>query len=216
VGWLARGQLTNPTGCRRPPPKVPATTIDDDHNQITAITAAKRGALAVTYTRADGLVVQALTAHLKSKLLTFPGRDPQHPQLQGRDRNAACWSAATSTTLPRPPPPRSGSAVQAPNWAPKGLASAGSRPGEQRVAPLEGIKSVTADPASLADMEAPSDHRPVDRAVQPFAARLGWARSLLGPRCTAPTTLGPAIRSRSVPATRPDPMGGSGLGSTSD
>jgi hypothetical protein len=27
--------------------------------------------------------------------------------------------------------------------------------------PLEGIKSVTADPASLADMEAPSDHRPV-------------------------------------------------------
>jgi hypothetical protein len=27
--------------------------------------------------------------------------------------------------------------------------------------PLEGIKSVTADPASLEDMEAPSDHRPV-------------------------------------------------------
>jgi hypothetical protein len=27
--------------------------------------------------------------------------------------------------------------------------------------PLEGIKSVTADPRSLADMEAPSDHRPV-------------------------------------------------------
>lgn len=27
--------------------------------------------------------------------------------------------------------------------------------------PLEGIKSATADPASLADMEAPSDHRPV-------------------------------------------------------
>jgi hypothetical protein len=27
--------------------------------------------------------------------------------------------------------------------------------------PLEGIKSVTADPASLADLEAPSDHRPV-------------------------------------------------------
>ena len=27
--------------------------------------------------------------------------------------------------------------------------------------PLEGIKSVTADPASLSEMEAPSDHRPV-------------------------------------------------------
>jgi hypothetical protein len=35
------------------PHQVPATTIDDDGNQITAITAAKRGALAVTYTRAD-------------------------------------------------------------------------------------------------------------------------------------------------------------------
>ena len=27
--------------------------------------------------------------------------------------------------------------------------------------PLDGIKSATADPASLADMKAPSDHRPV-------------------------------------------------------
>lgn len=64
---------------------MPATTIDEDDNQITAITAAKRGALAVTYTRADGLVVQALTAHLKSKLLTFPGPDPHHPQFDTRD-----------------------------------------------------------------------------------------------------------------------------------
>jgi hypothetical protein len=62
VGWLARGQLSNPTDVAVYPQQVPATTIDDDHNQITA----------VTYTRADGLVVQALTAHLKSKLLTFP------------------------------------------------------------------------------------------------------------------------------------------------
>lgn len=27
--------------------------------------------------------------------------------------------------------------------------------------PIDGIKSATADPASLADMKAPSDHRPV-------------------------------------------------------
>jgi hypothetical protein len=80
VGWLARGQLSDPTEVAVYPHQVPATTIDDDNNQITAITAAKRGALAVTYTRTDGLVVQALTAHLKSKLLTFPGRDPDHPQ----------------------------------------------------------------------------------------------------------------------------------------
>ena len=30
-----------------------------------------------------------------------------------------------------------------------------------RSLPVDGIKSATADPASLADMKAPSDHRPV-------------------------------------------------------
>jgi hypothetical protein len=59
VGWPARGQLADPTDVAVYPHQVPATTIDDDDNQITAITAAKRGALAVTYTRADGLTVQA-------------------------------------------------------------------------------------------------------------------------------------------------------------
>jgi endonuclease/exonuclease/phosphatase family metal-dependent hydrolase len=85
VGWLARGQLSNPTDVFIYPHQVPATTIDDDGNQIMAITASKRGALAVTYTRADGLTVQALTAHLKSKLLTFPGHDPQEPRFDTRD-----------------------------------------------------------------------------------------------------------------------------------
>ena len=85
MGWLARGQLAGPTDVFVYPHQVPATTIEDDGNQITAITAAKRGALAVTYTRADGLVVHALTAHLKSKLLSFPGHDPAHPQFDTRD-----------------------------------------------------------------------------------------------------------------------------------
>jgi endonuclease/exonuclease/phosphatase family metal-dependent hydrolase len=30
-------------------------------------------------------VVHALTAHLKSKLLSFPGRDPRHPRFETRD-----------------------------------------------------------------------------------------------------------------------------------
>jgi hypothetical protein len=76
VGWLARGQLAGPTDVFVYPHQVPVTTIDDDGNQMTAITAAKRGALAVTYTRADGLVVHALTAHLKSKLLSSPAMTP--------------------------------------------------------------------------------------------------------------------------------------------
>ena len=64
LGWLARGQLSTPADVAVYPQQVPATTVDDHGNQITAITAAKRGALAVTYTRADGLTVQAVTAHL--------------------------------------------------------------------------------------------------------------------------------------------------------
>ena len=45
-------------------------TVDDDG---TTITRAGRGALAVTTTTADGVAVRAVCAHLKSKLLTFPG-----------------------------------------------------------------------------------------------------------------------------------------------
>ncbi len=82
VGWLSTGQLTGPADVAAYPHGVPATTVDD---QGTTITAAKRGALAVTYTRGDGLTVHALTAHLKSKLLTFPGHDPQHPRFDTRD-----------------------------------------------------------------------------------------------------------------------------------
>jgi endonuclease/exonuclease/phosphatase family metal-dependent hydrolase len=244
VGWLARGQLTNPTDVAAYPSRVPPTTTDDDGNQITAITASKRGALAVTYGRADGLVVQALTAHLKSKLLTFPGRDPQHPrfdtrdeaerariglyalhqraaeaatirawatdQLQGQgqqrhllvcgDLNDTPQAATTQLLLGRPGSqlgtggfnqPDSGDGNRLWNLAPK--MPAGDPVTGQGAAnwsrinngvkelidqilashqlvhalegteslPLEGIKSVTADPASLAELEAPSDHRPV-------------------------------------------------------
>ena len=82
VGWLSPGQLIDPTDVAQYPEKVPATTIDDEG---TTIIAAKRGALAVTYTRADGLTVHALTAHFKSKLLTFPGRRPDQPRFDTND-----------------------------------------------------------------------------------------------------------------------------------
>jgi hypothetical protein len=59
VGWLARGQLSNPTDMFVYPQQVPVTTIDDDGNQITVISRSRRGALAVTYTRSDGLTAHA-------------------------------------------------------------------------------------------------------------------------------------------------------------
>jgi hypothetical protein len=76
--WAA----SNPTNVAVYPQQIPATTIDDHANQITAISAAKPEALALTYTRGDGLTVQALTAHLKSKLLAFSSRGPQQPPLR--------------------------------------------------------------------------------------------------------------------------------------
>ena len=244
VGWLSRGQLTSPVDVAIYPSGVPAATVDDHGNVITAITASKRGALAVTYTRSDGLMVQALTAHLKSKLLTFPGPDPQHPrfdthdegerarfglyalgqraaeaatlrawatdQLQGhgQQRNVlVCGDfndipqAATTQLLLGPPGsqlctggfshPDAGDGNRLWNLAPK-MSAGDPLTGEgaenwsrinngvkelidqilvshqlvnaldsTQSLPVDGIKSATGDPASLADLEAPSDHRPV-------------------------------------------------------
>ena len=241
VGWLSRGQLTSPTDVAVYPPGVPATTVDD-HG--TVITASKRGALAVTYTRGDGLTVQALTAHLKSKLLSFPGHDPQHPRFDTRDEGerarfglyaldqraaeaatVRAWAtdqlqghgqqrhvlvcgdlndtpqAATTQLLLGPPGsqlgsggfnrPDAGDGNRLWNLEPK-MPAGDPETGEEAAnwsrinngvkelidqilvshllvhaldstqsLPMDGIKSATADPASLADMEAPSDHRPV-------------------------------------------------------
>ena len=241
VGWLSTGQLTGPADVAAYPHGVPATTVDD---QGTMITAAKRGALGVTYTRGDGLTVHALTAHLKSKLLTFPGPDPQHSRFDTRDEGerarfglyalgqraaeaatVRAWAtdqlqghgqqrhvlvcgdlndtlqAATTQLLLGPPGsqlgtggfsrPDAGDGNRLWNLAPKmpagdpvtGEGAAnwsrinnGAKELIDQVLvshllvhaldsteslPLDGLKSVTADPASLASMEAPSDHRPV-------------------------------------------------------
>jgi endonuclease/exonuclease/phosphatase family metal-dependent hydrolase len=241
VGWLSTGQLTGPADVFRYPDGVPATKVDD---QGPAISETKRGALGVTYARGDGLTVQALAAHLKSKLLTFPGHNAAHPRfdtddeserarfgLYALDQRAAeaatvrAWAtdqlqghgqqrhvlvcgdlndtpqAATTELLLGPPGsqlgtggfnrPDGGDGNRLWNLAPK--MPAGDPVTGERAAnwsrinngvkelidqvlvshllvhaldsteslPMDGIKSVTADPASLAGMEAPSDHRPV-------------------------------------------------------
>lgn len=241
VGWLSTGQLTGAADVFRYPDGVPATKVDD---QGSPVSETKRGALAVTYTRGDGLTVQALTAHLKSKLLTFPGHDPQHPrfdtkdegerarfglyaldqraaeaatvrawatdQLQGQgqhrhvlvcgDLNDTPQSATTQLLLGPPGSelgtggfdrPDAGDGSRLWNLAPR-MPAGDPVTGEgaanwSRInngvkelidqvlvshllvhaldstesLPLDGIKSATADPASLARMKAPSDHRPV-------------------------------------------------------
>jgi endonuclease/exonuclease/phosphatase family metal-dependent hydrolase len=70
VGWLSRRPLTDVEQVTDLPPGLPPVTVDDDG---TTITRAGRGALAVTTTTAEGTAVRAVCAHLKSKLLSFPG-----------------------------------------------------------------------------------------------------------------------------------------------
>jgi hypothetical protein len=79
VGWLSRGQLSNPTDVAVYPQRVPATTIDDDGNEITAITAAKRGGAG---------------SHLRPRRRADGARPHRPPEVQAAD-------------LPRPRPPAS-------------------------------------------------------------------------------------------------------------
>jgi hypothetical protein len=72
VGWATpHGEqaLGDPVEVTTFPPTLAPVQVDD---RGTTITASKRGALAVTIT-IGGVSVRALPAHLKSKLLTFPG-----------------------------------------------------------------------------------------------------------------------------------------------
>jgi endonuclease/exonuclease/phosphatase family metal-dependent hydrolase len=241
VGWLSRGQLTEPTDVADYPHGVPATTVDD---QGTMITTTKRGALAVTYARGDGLTVHVLAVHLKSKLLSFPGHDPGHPRFDAQDEGERArfgvyaldqraaeaatmraWAtdqlqgqgqqrpvlvcgdfndtpqAATTQILLGPPgsqlgtggysQPDAGDGNRLWNLAPKmpagdpvtGAGAANWSRIDNGVKelidqilvshllvhaldsteslPMDGMVSATADPASLAGMSAPSDHRPV-------------------------------------------------------
>ena len=241
VGWLSRGPLTQPVDVAAYPPLVPPTVVDDTGQTITA---AKRGALAITYTHTDGRPVQALVTHFKSKLLSFPGVAPDRPRFDTRDEGERARFGLYALTQ------RAAEAATVRAWATEALDDAGQQrrvivcgdlndlpqaattqillgpPGSQlgtsgferpdrgdanrlwNLAPsmpagnpdtgepaanwsrinngvkelidqilvshalvraldssyaiaVDGIRSVTADPASLAAVTAPSDHRPV-------------------------------------------------------
>ncbi|HET6877477.1 MAG TPA: endonuclease/exonuclease/phosphatase family protein [Jatrophihabitans sp.] len=70
VGWLTRGTLTDVEEVVDLPAELSPVRVDDEGTTITRL---GRGALAVTYTTGSGVAVRALTCHLKSKLLSFPG-----------------------------------------------------------------------------------------------------------------------------------------------
>lgn len=70
VGWLAPTPMTHPEEVVDLPPAIGPVQVEDDGTTMTTL---GRGALAVTATTPGGTPVRALTAHLKSKLLSFPG-----------------------------------------------------------------------------------------------------------------------------------------------
>ncbi len=129
VGWLSPRPLTDVEEVVDLPARLSPVTVDDDGAGMTQL---GRGALAVTCVTDDGVQVRAVTAHLKSKLLSFPGgrfdttdegervrygvyalnrrAAESAPCGSGRRRrwpargpSARCWCAATSTTPPTPP-----------------------------------------------------------------------------------------------------------------
>src|SRR3954463_2569436 len=70
VGWLSAGNLSDVEEVVDLPAALSPVKVADDGTTLTQL---GRGALAVTYTTAAGTTVRAVTAHLKSKLLSFPG-----------------------------------------------------------------------------------------------------------------------------------------------
>jgi endonuclease/exonuclease/phosphatase family metal-dependent hydrolase len=70
VGWLTTGELTDVEEVVDLPEALRPVKVEDDGTTISQL---GRGALAVTCTTAAGTAVRALTCHLKSKLLEFPG-----------------------------------------------------------------------------------------------------------------------------------------------
>src|SRR4051794_21920267 len=70
VGWLSPGRLTDVEQVVDLPPGLSPVKVADDDTTLTQL---GRGALAVTVTPPAGTRLRALTAHLKSKLLSFPG-----------------------------------------------------------------------------------------------------------------------------------------------
>lgn len=99
VGWLSRRQLADPVEVAGYPAGVPPVVVDDAGIQIGA---SKRGALGITYIHSDGLPVFALTAHFKSKLLTFPGRAPGPPRYNTDDEGERPATVCTrSPSAPR-------------------------------------------------------------------------------------------------------------------
>lgn len=70
VGWLSTGTLTGVEEVVDLPSALAPVKVADDGASLTQL---GRGALAVTYTSSSGIAVRALTCHLKSKLLSFPG-----------------------------------------------------------------------------------------------------------------------------------------------
>jgi endonuclease/exonuclease/phosphatase family metal-dependent hydrolase len=71
VAWLSPGALSAVEEIVDLPAALSPVKVADDGSTMTEL---GRGALAVTYTTDTGAPVRALTAHLKSKLLSFPGR----------------------------------------------------------------------------------------------------------------------------------------------
>src|SRR5262249_9571023 len=70
VAWLTPRQITDPADILAFPAHLQPVQVDDHGTTQTQM---GRGAVAITVQSDSGTSVRLITAHLKSKLLTFPG-----------------------------------------------------------------------------------------------------------------------------------------------
>ena len=70
VAWLSQRAISEPDDIFEFPAQLQPVQVDDAGHTISAM---GRGAVAITVTTDAGRAVHLVTAHLKSKLLTFPG-----------------------------------------------------------------------------------------------------------------------------------------------
>jgi endonuclease/exonuclease/phosphatase family metal-dependent hydrolase len=111
VAWLARGAITASEEITEFPAPLAAVQVDDQGDTIDVM---GRGAVAITLQSDAGTPIRLVTAHLKSKLLTFPGN-----RFQPRDEDERARFAVYA--LDR----RAAEAATLRVWATAALAGAG-------------------------------------------------------------------------------------------
>ena len=111
VAWLTRRAISEPVDIVAFPEQLQPVQVDDGGTTIAEM---GRGAVAITVTTDAGTPVRLVTAHLKSKLLSFPGG-----RFSPTTRTSGPGSPPTPSTAARPRRQRFASGRRRPSRPPR-------------------------------------------------------------------------------------------------